>query len=91
MKIDSASDAPLIELFVSGLALTAIFVLRRWLSEREISRSLGNSHPKLVGVEGPMTKAEAQIAAAEDRAPIAQLAKHTEEPSFAEESKTVKA
>jgi hypothetical protein len=71
MKIDPASDASLIKLFISVFVLVLVCAVHKWLGDREIARSLGNSsrfRPKIVGVEGPMTKAEAQITLLQERA-----------------------
>jgi hypothetical protein len=93
MKIDPASDASLIKLFVSALVLVILCAVHKWLGEREIARSLGNSsrsRPKMVGVEGPMTKLEAQIAFLHERAPNFQL-EESKELSLTEAAKTVEA
>jgi hypothetical protein len=90
MKIDPASDASLIKLFVSVMVLVIICAIHKWAGERETARSLGHSaqyRPKLIGVEGPMTKAEAQIAALEDRAPNVQPEEQREELSVSEDVK----
>lgn len=90
MKIEPASDTTLIKLFVSILVLVLICAVHHWLGQREIARSLGHparNRPKLIGVEGPMTKAEAELAAEQDHAPSVQSEGQSKESSLREEVK----
>jgi hypothetical protein len=85
MEIHPVSSTSILVQFFSLLVIVILFAIARWLREREIARSLGRSsqhRPKLIGVEGPMTKADAQRARIQEDTPSGQLVQQPREAAF---------
>jgi hypothetical protein len=92
MEIHPVSPTTTVIQFFSLLAVVIAFAIPRWLRAREIARSLGRSsqfRPKWIGVEGPLTKADAERARLQENIPSIQPVQQPAEAGFNTEGEKV--
>jgi len=94
MEIQPAFTATsIIQFFLAMFVLIAFALSKWWGGERKMARSLRESSQlrcHLIDVQGPMTKAAAELAARQDRAPSVQSEEQSKESSLADEAKAVR-